>query len=139
MSKLERKYGAWEYTSNRGIKYAVGEVATELNVIIDEFPDINELFDYEVLVKDSLVDYVYGNIEKDLTEIKDFIDEVVDEYEKHKRTVTFYTNHQGRDDSDILFKCYIGKEKEVKEKSLRISKQYMKKIAKEIRLINKMI
>lgn len=139
MSKLEKKYGAWEYTSKRGIKYSVGEVTSEYNVIIDEFPDVNELFDYEVLVKDALVSYVYGSIERDFTEMKDFIDEIVDEYEKHKRTVKFYTNHCGRDDSDILFSCYIGTEKRVREKSLGISKQYMQKIAKEICDIKKKI
>ena len=65
MSKLEKTRSGWEYTSDMGITYAVGEVSTEFNVVIDEFMDVHELFDCEAMIKNALVTYVYGDLERD--------------------------------------------------------------------------
>ena len=79
MSKLEKKYGAWIYTSDRGNKYTIGQITEEYNVIIDEFDDIIELFDADVLVHDKLITYFYGDMDdKDTTE---YADKIIDHYD----------------------------------------------------------
>ena len=67
MSKLEKKYGAWIYTSDGGHEYTIGQITTEYNVIIDEFCDIIDLFDTNVLVYDKLITYFYGDMDDDDT------------------------------------------------------------------------
>lgn len=133
-SKLERKYGAWEYTSKSGLKYTVGEVTAEFNVIIDDFMDVVEMFDTNVLVESQMVGYVYGDLEhgdkEDIKYIKEYLDYVTYKYEHFERTVRFYRDIIGKN-TDVLYECYIGKEKENKICPIKISYDKMKEIAFE--------
>ena len=128
MSKLEKKYGAWIYTSDRGNKYTIGQITEEYNVIIDEFDDIIELFDADVLVHDKLITYFYGDM--DDKDTKEYVDEVIDDYERHHRKVQFIRDIMGREDT--LYEVYLGTEKEkIDEVPKRISCIDMFRIAKE--------
>lgn len=130
MSKLEKKYGAWIYTSDRGNKYTIGQITTEYNVIIDEFFDIIDLFDTNVLVYDKLITYFYGDMDDDDT-VK-YVDKIIDHYEKHQRKVKFVRDIVGREDT--LYEVYIGTEEEKKGAAKRISCMDMFRMAKEDRL-----
>ena len=136
-SKLVRKYGAWEYTSKSGLKYTIGEVTAEFNVIIDDFEDVMELFDTNVLIQSHMVTYVYGDIEhgdeEERNDIKEWIDAIIDQYEKHERKVQFYRNVVGRDDINTLYECYIGTEKEIGSVAIQITKDEMIEVAEEDR------
>lgn len=132
-SKLIKKPWGWEYVSKRGNSYSVGPVTTEFNVIVDDFDDINEIFDCDALIHSHLVDYVYGNLEDDADIIKEWVDERIDRYEKHERAVRFYTNLLSRSDSDVLYECYIGVEEMKVEKRTSIAKEEMYKISREIK------
>ena len=133
-SKLKRKYGAWEYTSKSGLKYTIGEVTAEFNVIIDDFMDVVEMFDTNVLVESQMVGYVYGDLEhgdkEDIKYIKEYLDYVTYKYEHFERTVRFYRDIIGKN-TDVLYECYIGKEKENKICPIKISYDKMKEIAFE--------
>lgn len=130
MSKLEKKYGAWIYTSDRGNKYTIGQITEEYNVIIDEFDDIIDLFDTNVLVYDKLITYFYGDMNDDDT-VK-YVDKIIDYYEKHQRKVKFVRDIVGREDT--LYEVYLGTEEEKEEVPKRISCMDMFRIAKEDRL-----
>lgn len=132
-SKLTKKSWGWEYVSKNGIEYSVGEVTADFNVVVDDFNDINELFDCEALILAKPIDYVYGNLERDSKEIKEWLDERIGKYEKHERTVKFYTNLLSRDDTDVLYECYIGTEWRKEERVKTISKELMHIIAEEIK------
>ena len=127
MSKLEKKYGAWIYTSDRGNKYTIGQITEEYNVIIDEFDDIIDLFDTNVLVYDKLITYFYGDMNDDDT-VK-YVDKIIDYYEKHQRKVKFVRDVVGREDT--LYEVYLGIEEEKEEVPKRISCMDMFRIAKE--------
>ena len=127
MSKLEKKYGAWIYTSDRGNKYTIGQITEEYNVIIDEFDDIIDLFDTNVLVYDKLITYFYGDMNDDDT-VK-YVDKIIDYYEKHQRKVKFVRDVVGREDT--LYEVYLGIEEEKEEVPKRISCVDMFRIAKE--------
>ena len=130
MSKLEKKHGAWIYTSDRGNKYTIGQITEEYNVIIDEFDDIIDLFDTNVLVYDKLITYFYGDMDDDDT-VK-YVDKIIDHYEKHQRKVKFVRDIVGREDT--LYEVYIGTEEEKKGVAKRISCMDMFRMAKEDRL-----
>lgn len=132
-SKLTKKPWGWEYVSKNGNSYSVGEVTMEFNVIVDDFDDVNELFDCEALVHSHLVDYVYGDLERDTYIIKEWMDERISRYEQHERTVRFYTNLISRDDCDVLYECYLGTEIYKQPEAVNMSKQHLYKIAREIR------
>lgn len=127
MSKLEKKYGAWIYTSDGGHEYTIGQITTEYNVIIDEFGDVLELFDTNVLVYDKLITYFYGDMDDDDT-VK-YVDKIIDCYEKHQRKVKFVRDIVGREDT--LYEVYIGTEEEKEEVAKRISCMDMFRMAKE--------
>ena len=127
MSKLEKKYGAWIYTSDRGHEYTIGQITAEYNVIIDEFDDIIDLFDTNVLVYDKLITYFYGDMNDDDT-VK-YVDKIIDYYEKHQRKVKFVRDVVGREDT--LYEVYLGIEEEKEEVPKRISCMDMFRIAKE--------
>lgn len=133
-STLIRQPWGWEYTSESGLKYSIGPVTAEFNVIVDDFEDINYLFDCEALVQSHLVDYVYGDLEtrSDVSRIKEWLDWRIERYEKHERTVKFYTNYIARDDTDVLYECYIGTEEQDVKETTKITRSQMEKIAKEI-------
>ncbi len=127
MSKLEKKYGAWIYTSDRGNKYTIGQITEEYNVIIDEFDDIIDLFDTNVIVYDKLITYFYGDMNDDDT-VK-YVDKIIDYYEEHQRKVKFVRDIVGREDT--LYEVYLGTEEEKEEVPKRISCMDMFRIAKE--------
>ena len=127
MSKLEKKYGAWIYTSDRGHEYTIGQITAEYNVIIDEFDDIIDLFDTNVLVYDKLITYFYGDMNDDDT-VK-YVDKIIDYYEKHQRKVKFVRDVVGREDT--LYEVYLGIEEEKEEVPKRISCMDMFRIVKE--------
>ena len=127
MSKLEKKYGAWIYTSDRGHEYTIGQITAEYNVIIDEFDDIIDLFDTNVLVYDKLITYFYGDMNDDDT-VK-YVDKIIDYYEKHQRKVKFVRDVVGREDT--LYEVYLGIEEEKEEVPKRISCMDMFRISKE--------
>lgn len=132
-SKLRKQRWGWEYVSKNGNTYSIGPVTAEFNVVVDDFEDINTLFDSEAIVHSHLVDYVYGEIESDLDGIKDWLDRRIDRYEKHERTVKFYTNHLNRNDVDVLYECYIGTEEKRRETTRKIERNRMMRIAEEVR------
>ena len=130
MSKLKKKYGAWIYTSDRGHEYTIGQITAEYNVIIDEFGDIIDLFDTNVLVYDKLITYFYGDM-NDGDTVK-YVDKIIDNYEKHQRKVRFVRDIVGRENT--LYEVYLGTEEEKEEVPKRISCMDMFRIAKEDRL-----
>lgn len=130
MSKLEKKYGAWIYTSDRGHEYTIGQITAEYNVIIDEFGDIIDLFDTNVLVYDKLITYFYGDMNDDDT-VK-YVDKIIDHYEKYQRNVKFVRDIVSRENT--LYEVYLGTEEEKEEVPKRISCMDMFRIAKEDRL-----
>ena len=132
-SKLIKKSWGWEYVSKNGIEYSIGEVIADFNVVVDDFHDINELFDGEALILAKLIDYVYGDLERDSKEIKEWLDERIEKYEKYERTVRFYPNLIKRDDAGVLYECYIGSEKKQVNRGKRITRNVMLKIAEEIK------
>ena len=129
---IKQKWG-WEYVSKNGNSYSVGPVTAEFNVIVDDFEDINKLFDYEAIVHSHLVDYVYGDIADEQDDIKNFIDSRIDRYEKYERTVKFYTNLNVRSDAGVLYECYVGLEKKRRSDTRKIEINRMHKIAKEVK------
>lgn len=133
MSKFEKKEWGYEYTSDNGITYDVGESFGEYNVVVDNFIDICELFDTNILIKDYLVDYVYGNLmngdESDIENIKDWLDRRITQYENHERTIRFYRDIKGREDT--LYECYLGFAEEKREQAVRISTGPLLKMIRE--------
>lgn len=133
MSKLEKKEWGYEYTSDHGITYEIGEISDEYNVILDSFSDVWEMFDSNVLVKDGLVDYVYGNLihgdEFEVEEVKKWLDWRIPHYENHERTVRFYRDIIGREDT--LYECYIGFAEEKYGQAVRISREQLAEMAEE--------
>ena len=135
MSKLEKKPWGYEYLSDNGISYTVGEATAEYNVVIDSFDDISELFDGTVLIHDHLVDYVHGNLmygdDFDLEDIKDFLDYRIEKYENHERTVRFYRDVNGAEDT--LYSCYLGLDEEKSEDAVKIPTSLLLRMAREDR------
>ena len=135
MSKLEKQPWGYEYLSDNGISYTVGEATAEYNVVIDNFDDISELLDGTVLIHDHLVDYVHGNLmygdDFDLEDIKDFLDYRIEKYENHERTVRFYRDVRGSEDT--LYTCYLGFEEEKSEDAVKIPTSVLLKMAREDR------
>ena len=133
MSKLAKMAWGYEYTSDNGIAYEVGEVSGEYNVIVDNFLDICELFDGNILIKDCFVDYVYGNLingdEDDIDDIKEWLDKRITQYENHERTIRFYRDIVGREDT--LYECYLGLAEEKREQTVRITREQLAEMAEE--------
>ena len=73
-SKLIKQKWGWEYISQNGNSYSVGEVTAEFNVVVDDFDDINEMFDCEAIVLCYPIDYVYGSLERDTGIIKKWLE-----------------------------------------------------------------
>ena len=132
-SKLNKQRWGWEYISKNGKKYSIGEITAEFNVVVDDFDDISEMFDGEAIVLSHPIDYVYGDLVRDTIEIKEWLDNRIDKYEKHERTVKFYTNLTVRSDSNVCYECYIGAEEKKRDKTRRIERNRLLRIANEVR------
>lgn len=113
MGQIRKVRCGYEYVSDNGIVYEMGENGAEFNIIIDTFMDLDERFDELAPFPSHLVDYVYGEIEDD--DVLRWIDERIERYENHERTVRFYDKES--------YECYIGLKEEKYETRLRLSKE----------------
>ena len=91
------------------------------------------MFNYEAIVLSHPIDYVYGSLEKDTEEIKDWLDYRIEKYEKYERTVKFYTNITTRSDHKVCYECYIGTEEKKIDKTRKIDRSRFVRIANEVR------
>ena len=132
-STLKKEKWGWEYTSQNGNKYSIGEITAEFNVVADSFDDINDMFDYEAIVLSHPIDYVYGDLERDTKEIKEWLDYRIEKYEKHERIVKFYTNLTVRSDKNVCYECYIGTEEKKRSNTRKIERSRLLRIANEVR------
>lgn len=113
MGQIRKVRCGYEYVSDNGIVYEIGENGAEFNIIIDTFMDLDERFDELAPFPSHLVDYVYGEIE-DVYVLR-WIDERIERYENHERTVRFYQEQP--------YECYIGLKEEKYETKIRLSKE----------------
>ena len=120
MSSLNKKSWGYEYISNNGINYSVETSSEEFNVVIDHFMDILEACDCNLYIPPVFVDYVYGDIDIDYKDIKDWLDYYINIYEKHKRKVRFDN-----------YECYLGLEEEQHDKYEVITKERLAEMMEE--------
>ena len=113
MSEFRKVRWGYEYISDNGISYEVGEVSSEFNVIIDHFDDMLEISE-NFCVMPSYVDYVYGPI-TDIKDIKDFLDWRIPRYENHERKMRFSI--------EDVQECYLGLKEEYYEPIERVTKE----------------
>lgn len=123
MSSLNKKRWGYEYISNNGIIYSVEESSEEFNVVIDHFEELMEECDCEIHIPPVFVDYIYGNVDRDYQDIKDWLDYCIDIYEKHKRKVRFEN-----------YECYLGLEEEQHETYEVISKERLAEMMEEAKI-----
>lgn len=117
MGQIRTSRCGYEYVSDNGIVYDIGENGAEFNIIIDTFLDMDEMYE-DVCFHCCFVDYVYGNMnDKDMIE---WIDWRISRYENHERIARF----DG-------YECYIGLKEEKHERDIRISKEQMEKKLKQ--------
>ena len=111
----------YEYVSDNGIVYEIGENGADFNIIIDNFSDYDEDSEYEELHSygSHLVDFVFGDIED--VEVIEWIDKRIARYENHERVVRFYNGE--------FCECYIGfkEEKQVARKRVPKEELFVKK------------
>ena len=112
MGKVVKNDWGYEYISNNGISYGIGECGAEFNIIIDDASDYEEKYD-KFIAKCHLVDYVYGDIEDE--ETLEWIDGRIEQYENHERILRF-------DD----YECYVGLKEEKHKTYTRITEKEMK-------------
>ena len=109
----------YEYVSDNGVIYEIGENGADFNIIIDTYSDYDEDGDeeceYEALhaYGSHLVDYVFGEIEDPDT--VEWIDNRIERYENHERVVRFYNGE--------FCECYIGLKEEKPSPWKRVSKE----------------
>ena len=112
MGYIRKERNFYEYVSDNGVVYEIGDNGADFNIIIDAFMDLDEKFDKLAPYNFHLVDYVMGDIEEE--GVLEWIDERVERYENHERKVQFYY--------DGLCECYIGLKEEKHEEIQRMSK-----------------
>ena len=112
MGKIRELSYGYEYVSDNGIAYDIGENGADFNIIIDTFMDLDEKFDDGVPYYPRLVDYVYGDIEE--RETLEWIDERIERYENHERVARF-----------DKYECYVGLKEEKYEGGVRVSQEEM--------------
>ena len=115
MGKIVESRGFYEYVSDNGIVYEIGENGAEFNIIIDTFLDYDDRKEFEVFgpFNYHLVDFVCGEIEDE--EVIEWLDERIERYENHERVIRFYSNEP--------CECYIGFKEEIHETRKRVSKE----------------
>ena len=113
MGKIRQLNYGYEYISDNGIAYDIGENGADFNIIIDTFVDLDEKFDKLAPYSYHLVDYVCGDPEEE--ETLEWIDERIQRYENHERTVRFYDKE--------LCECYIGLKEEKYEVPKKLSRE----------------
>jgi hypothetical protein len=118
MGHLQKTKCGYEYISNNGIVYDIGENGADFNIIIDTFLDVEERFEAIAPLKLHLVDYVFGDIEDE--NVLEWIDERIQRYEHHERTIRLY--------ADEPIECYIGLQEEQYETPKKISRDELLKL-----------
>ena len=113
MGKIRQLNYGYEYISDNGIAYDIGENGADFNIIIDTFMDLDEKFEKLAPFNYHLVDYVFGDPEEE--ETLEWIDERIKRYENHERTVRFYAKEP--------CECYVGLKEEKYETRRRWSKE----------------
>ena len=113
MGKIVKNDWGYEYISNNGISYEIGECGAEFNIIIDSALDYEEKYDGAIEFKSHLVDYVYGDIEDEDT--LEWLDHRIKQYENHERILRFYD-----------YECYVGLREECHHTYTRITENEMK-------------
>lgn len=113
MGKIIKNDWGYEYISNNGVSYEIGECGAEFNIIVDSALDYEEKYDGLIEFKCHLVDYVYGGIEDE--ETLEWIDWRIEQYENHERILRF-------DDHE----CYVGLKEEQHKTYTRITEKEMK-------------
>ena len=113
MGKIRQLNYGYEYISDNGITYDIGENGADFNIIIDTFMDLDDKFDKLAPYNYHLVDYVFGDIEE--KDVLEWIDERIERYENHERTVRFYDKG--------ACECYVGLKEEKYETRKRLSKE----------------
>lgn len=112
MGQVRKVRCGYEYVSDNGIVYEIGDNGADFNIIVDSFMDLDDKFEELAPYNFRLVDYVMGDIED--PDVIDWIDERIERYENHERTVEFY-DHE-------LCECYIG----LKEEKYEVRKKWSK-------------
>ena len=115
MGQIRKERCFYEYVSDNGIVYEIGENGADFNIIIDNFSDYDEDSDFEELhpYGSILVDYVFGEIED--PDVIEWIDNRIERYENHERVVRFY--------NDEFCECYIGFKEEKRVVRKRVPKE----------------
>lgn len=108
----ESRYG-FEYVSDNGIVYEIGDNGADFNIIIDSFMDYDDMCDDFGSFGFRIVDYVMGEIED--PDVIEWIDERIEQYENHERILGFYDGE--------FCECYIGFKEEKHEARKRVSKE----------------
>lgn len=113
----------YEYVSDNGVIYEIGENGAEFNIIIDTYNDYdeddNEECEYEALhaYGCNVVDYVFGEMED--PEMVEWLDKRIERYENHERIVQFYNGE--------FCECYIGLKEEKRRKRVPKEELFVKK------------
>ena len=113
MGKIIESRCGYEYVSDNGITYEIGENGADFNIIIDTFMDYDEKFDKFGPYNFHIVDYVMGDF--DDPELIEWIDERIERYENHERALRFYSHEP--------CECYIGLKEEKHETRKRFTKE----------------
>ena len=112
MGQIIKNDWGYEYISNNGVSYEIGECGAEFNIIVDSALDYEEKY-AKFIAKCHLVDYVYGDIEDE--ETLKWIDNRIEQYENHERILRF----DG-------YECYVGLKEEQHQTYTRITEKEMK-------------
>ena len=119
MGKIRETSYGYEYISDNGIAYDIGANGADFNIIIDTFLDVEEEFETLAPLKSHFVDYVFGEIDDE--DVLEWIDERIQRYEDHERTMRLYV--------DEPIECYIGFKEEKYETVKRMSKDELLRLA----------
>ena len=115
MGYVRKERCGYEYMSDNGIVYEIGENGADFNIVIDTFLDYDDKFIEWGPFNFHIVDYVMGDMEDQ--EVLEWLDERIEKYENHERILRFY-NHEPCE-------CYIGLKEEKYEARKRVSKEEM--------------
>ena len=109
MGKVRKARCGYEYVSDNGIVYGIGEYGAEFNIIVDDFSDLWDEYEEKIGFHSQLVDYVYGDIEDE--DVIEWLDWRIERYENHERVAKFG-----------CYECYVGLQEENRLQRERVSK-----------------
>ena len=113
MGQIRKLSYRYEYVSDRGIAYDIGDNGADFNIIIDSFVDYDEECDNFGPFNFHIVDYVMGEL--DDPETIEWIDKRIERYENHERVLEFYDCGP--------CECYVGFKEEKYETRKRVPKE----------------